>query len=318
MASMISWLKHKILSLDPTFPQAQKVSPVLLVLCGGVVFFGILHTFNILKNKKKEFSSSQNVPVAHRALETEALFTTNNKNEASVVLERNIFNVNSTLPKEDINTTDLRPSCTGEPFPSQTNLQLSGILYAGSSVASLVFLGDKLYKNGDSLPQGGSIYAIEKNRIIIQTNKCLEFLTLNYPRTPTTRNPFSRGHLPNALASSYKEEGFHRQGNNIQANRKWINHVLTDQFAETLEAAKASPHLVGGLVKGFVLTNISSESVYSKLGLKDNDIIQSINGIELNDAARAIQTLNSMRNASKIEVRVIRGGQPVILKVNIK
>jgi type II secretory pathway component PulC len=52
--------------------------------------------------------------------------------------------------------------------------------------------------------------------------------------------------------------------------------------------------------------------------LKDGDIVSSINGIELNDAARAIQTLNSLRNENNIEIQLLRGGQTITLKVNVQ
>lgn len=122
----------------------------------------------------------------------------------------------------------------------------------------------------------------------------------------------------NPAGASYKEDGFERNGNSTTATKQWVNNILTNNFAKTLEEAKASPNLVGGQVKGFVITNITQNSVYAKLGLKDGDIVSVINGIELNDAARAIQTLNSMRNENTIELQIIRGGQPITFKVNVQ
>ena len=60
------------------------------------------------------------------------------------------------------------------------------------------------------------------------------------------------------------------------------------------------------------------DSVYEKMGMKDGDVIEAINGIDLNDAARAIQTLNAMRNEGKIEIRMKRDGQTSNLDVQVK
>ena len=90
---------------------------------------------------------------------------------------------------------------------------------------------------------------------------------------------------------------------------------MSDNFSGTLEQARAIPFYSGGRMRGFRFVQIDSNSVYEKIGLKDNDIIISIDGESLNDAARAIQILGSLRNrfegkaALTIKLKILRQGK---------
>ena len=53
----------------------------------------------------------------------------------------------------------------------------------------------------------------------------------------------------------------------LTATKQWVNNILTNDFAKTLEEAKASPNIVGGQVKGFSITNITPNSVLCKVRL---------------------------------------------------
>jgi general secretion pathway protein C len=308
MIRIASKLKYKLFSHDASIPPAEKVIPFVCTIAGIAFLFGITTTIINLVWKP-------NPPNAKKP----AASASNNKNYSEqglpYIISRNIFNIKGLIPDAE---SDGNKVCPSEHFKSELPYKISGILFGGSSVNSLVVLEGgigSVYKQGDSLPQGGILSSIEKNRILVTNKNCPEYIDLIFPSPPDAR--LSRT-SQNASGASFKEDGFERNGNNTTASKLWVNNILTNNFAKTLEEAKASPNLVGGQVKGFVITNITQNSVYSKLGLKDGDIVSAINGIELNDAARAIQTLNSMRHENTIELQIIRGGQPISFKVNVQ
>ena len=307
MIRIASKLKYKFFSAESSIPPAEKVTPIVYTLAGIFSVFAIVST--ILTLTRKQGAHIPSIPVT----------STINKNHSvqglPYIITRNIFNVNGLIPDAE---SDGQNICPAEPYKSELPYKITGILFGGSSESSLVVLEGgigSVFKLGDRLPQGGVIDAIEKTRILVISKHCPEFINLIYPTLP---NPRLSRSPQNASGASYKEDGFERNGNNTTASKTWINNILTNDFARTLEEAKASPNIVGGQVKGFVITNITQNSVYSKLGLKDGDVVSSINGIELNDAARAIQTLNAMRNENAIELQIIRGGQPISFKVNVQ
>jgi len=309
MIRIIAKLKYKLFSPDVSIPPAEKVMPIALTTIGLVFVTGIgLTIFQLVKKPHVERSSIPAQPNITAAV-------TKPLEDFNLIITRNIFNLNGLIP--DSNSQGA-PVCTLEPFKSNLPYKISGILYGGSAKNSLVVLegqNKNIFKLGESLPLGGTLTDIQKNRILITNKNCPEYIDLNYPDTLNQRGSRSN---QSSSGSAYKENGFERAGNNTTVTRSWINNILTYNFAKTLEEAKANPNLVGGQVKGFSITNITPDSVYSKLGLKDGDIVSSINGIELNDAARAIQTLNSLRNENNIEIQLLRGGQTISLKVNVQ
>ncbi len=52
-------------------------------------------------------------------------------------------------------------------------------------------------------------------------------------------------------------------------------------------------------------------------GLQNGDVLEAINGILVTDTEQAIELLNSLRNESKIEIRVVRDGKPIDLVINV-
>ncbi|WGL59296.1 PDZ domain-containing protein [Pigmentibacter sp. JX0631] len=308
MIHLLTKLKYKITSSDVSIPPAEKITPFLYVITGIICSIGIVHTFYIYfgKSLNKKIAPSIAKPMNEGQ---------KNSFDLSAIISRNIFNLKGIIPDAE---SDGSRACSLEPFKSSLPYKISGILFGGTSETSLVVFegsGNGIFKLGDHLPQGGTLHAIEKNRIFVVNKNCPEYIDLisELPKDPRlSRSP------QNASGASFKEDGFERNGNTTTATKQWVNNILTNDFAKTLEEAKASPNIVGGQVKGFVITNITQNSVYAKLGLRDGDIVSTINGIELNDAARAIQTLNSMRNENTIEMQIIRGGQTISFKVNVQ
>ena len=308
MIQIVSKLKHKLFSSDASIPPAEKVTPILYTISGITCSFGIITTIIHLYWKPSP-------PIIKKPQNSIENITKVKKMDLSFILNRNLFNIKGLIPDTEENGKNI---CTLEPFKSNLPYKISGIIFGGTSETSLVVFEsgtNTVFKQGDRLPQGGVLFSIEKNRILVTNKNCPEYIELTSPLPP---DPRSSRTPEKASGANYKEDGFERTGTSTTASRQWLNNVLKNDFARTLTEAKASPNIVGGQVKGFVITNITQNSVYAKLGLRDGDIVTTINGIELNDAARAIQTLNSMRNENSIDLQIIRGGQPTTFKVNVQ
>src|SRR5690606_24595164 len=110
---------------------------------------------------------------------------------------------------------------------------------------------------------------------------------------------------------TYKEEGFERKDREITMTQAYKQRLLTEQFTNVLQDAKATPKIgEGGEIQGFCLTRIRKDSIYEKAGLQNDDCVTEINGVPLTDTAQAIRLLQSLRNENEIEVRLMRGGAP--------
>jgi general secretion pathway protein C len=239
------------------------------------------------------------------------------------IVKRNLFNAEG---GEQDAASNSQAKC--EPKKSDLPLRFVAIIYGGKADSSLVVLESTSNKQadsfllGDPVPGEGTISDIQRDKVFIERNECPEFLELIEPELPKKRiagekkkvAPLEEG----KTGDGFREDGFERSGTAVRADRQWVEKALTVDFAKTLQDAKASPHTVDGQVKGFILSRIRPDSVYEKMGLQDGDVIEAINGIDLNDGARAVQTLNQMRKESNIELNVKRGATSMQLKVQIK
>jgi general secretion pathway protein C len=244
-------------------------------------------------------------------------------NEFRLTLERNIFNHGISALEE----TDSKPICDLK--KSELPLKFTGVIFGGTKETSLVLLEATSNKQADSfllgelVPGDARIIDIERRKVTFERAGCPEFLELDEPELPKKRVAGAKPKTPlktdAALSGDgFKEDGFERAGGEIKVTRQWIDKSLTVDFTKTLQDAKASPNIVGNEVKGFVLTRIKPDSVYEKMGLQDGDVVENINGIDLNDAPRAIQTLNAVRNESNIELQIKRNGQTLPMRIQVK
>lgn len=234
-----------------------------------------------------------------------------------VILSRNIFNIDGTIPDS---ASQHQMACPATSTKSSLSYRVIGIIFGGTAKGSVVLLegNDKksyVYKLNDTLPSGGKITDITADKVFVSNNSCPEYLAMEYPSPKNVRSP--RGNKGSSNVA-YSENGFERTGTSTQVTKSWVENILKNKLSSTLQDARAIPNLVNGQIKGFAITQIVPDSVYAKLGLQDGDVVSSINGIELNDAGRAIQTLNSLRNETHIELQVLRNGQPTQFSVNIQ
>jgi general secretion pathway protein C len=244
------------------------------------------------------------------------------ESEFRTFIKRNIFNSEATSADEKKDT-----SCLAK--KSDLPLKFTGVIFGGKAEHSIVVLENASDRKadtfllGESVPGDAVISDIQRDKVFFTRSGCPEFLELLQPEPIKRRIAGERKRLSKPTSSgdgevSYREDGFERTGVTVAATRQWVEKAITVDFAKTLQDAKASPNQVNGEIKGFVLTRIRPDSVYEKMGMQDGDVIETINGIELNDAARAIQTLNAMRNENNLEIRVKRGGSSSVLNVQVK
>ncbi|MBX9704256.1 MAG: hypothetical protein K2X39_08900 [Silvanigrellaceae bacterium] len=316
----ISYLFFKMSAFNLTISNLKRIS--LYIYCclalavGGSLFFSFYYFQNIQKKIIK--------PAIHKEffLEENSLLNPSEELEIKDILDRNIFNITGEIP----DAVSLFNTCPSEPAQSSLPYKISGILYGGSASTSIVTIANNMggfraksmiAQLGQRLPPGGIIADIQPRKVLFRNrNNCLEYLEFSDIPLPKSRR--DKNNKETFLGKSYSENGFERKGNNIVTTREWVNKIIQEDLVKTLEDMRAIPNIVGGQVKGFLLSRIRSGSVYAKMGLLDGDVVTAINDNDLNDAGRAIQILNSLRNESSIEMHILRDGKIEIFKVKIQ
>ncbi len=117
---------------------------------------------------------------------------------------------------------------------------------------------------------------------------------------------------------NYREDGFERASGKVTMTSAYRDRIANQDLSKILMQATAEPVMQAGSIVGFRLYQIDSDSIFAKGGLKDDDIIMSLNGLKLNSVAGAIATLKSLKEASGIEVEILRGGEPKSISISVK
>jgi general secretion pathway protein C len=100
-------------------------------------------------------------------------------------------------------------------------------------------------------------------------------------------------------------------------SRGEVDHSL-DNLSELFTQVRAVPNLENGKTTGFRLFAIRQGSLFEKIGLNNNDVVQRINGIDLNDPARAMSLFQELQGQSRLTVDVLRGGETRTLSYEIR
>lgn len=80
---------------------------------------------------------------------------------------------------------------------------------------------------------------------------------------------------------------------------------------------RAVPYFKDGKPNGLKLLSVRTGSIFSKLGLQRGDILQRINGMEL-DIRRGLELFNQLRKESNINIDIERRGQVQTLEYEIR
>ncbi len=97
--------------------------------------------------------------------------------------------------------------------------------------------------------------------------------------------------------------------NTFHFQRVWVDEQLTN-FEQLLNDARVVPTKKGEK-SYFMFQYIKDESIYEKLGLKQNDIILDINGFLVDTIGKALKLLEILQSEREIAIKIEREGKPV-------
>jgi len=114
--------------------------------------------------------------------------------------------------------------------------------------------------------------------------------------------------LDGSLFSSSSTSGAGASPNNLVISRREATEKLSD-LNTVLSQAMVRPFFSGGNQDGFIISDIKSESLYSKLGLQNGDIIIDVNNKRMQTNGDFLQLVNLMQSGAPISVNLKRNGK---------
>lgn len=255
--------------------------------------------------------------------------------DREAIMARNLFQAEE--EKLDESEVVEEVSDSSELVESKLPFKLVGTIYGGDPFSGIAMLEHKTKRSVNSLMVGDILMArvtlieVFRERVVIDNKGRKEYIELEKEEPKTRRRGVGKATpAPSLLLknrpklakdpppSSYKEEGFERENNEIEMACSYRQRLLGSDFTKVLQDAKASAYMVDGELRGFELTRIREDSIYRKSGLMSGDVITEVNGVPLRNTGQAIKFLNSLRKTNSIEVRLLRQGAPTTITLDIK
>ncbi|HSQ01388.1 MAG TPA: type II secretion system protein GspC [Candidatus Dormibacteraeota bacterium] len=231
----------------------------------------------------------------------------------AVIPKRDIFNSVKPTPATAVVETVAAPT--------QLKLKLWGtaVFDKGNSFSIIEDLGARkqgVYGIDETVPGNATVKAIEWNRVILSHNGKDEILELEEPKTV--------GGVAKAVAQApAAPAGANGSGiqqtaeNEFTVPKSEVDSAL-ENMSQLFTQIRAVPHFEGGQSIGFRLFAIRRGSLFDRIGLKNGDIIRSINGNEMTDPSKAMALLQELRDATNLDVEVTRNQQPQKLTYSIQ
>ena len=129
--------------------------------------------------------------------------------------------------------------------------------------------------------------------------------------TPRTRTPRRTPpvHQPAAENQVTAAEAGGREG---VVSRETVNDLLMNPFDE-MKKFRLRPKFEGNESLGIEVQWIQDDSILGQLGVTQNDVIKSVNGIPMKNMGDVANAINSLMNGSRFDVEVIRENAPIEL-----
>lgn len=187
----------------------------------------------------------------------------------------------------------------------------SAIIEANGSQESVYFIGDKLKVRGQV-----TLHKVEPLQVILKNGGKYETLTLIEQLNQQV------------LSSARKQELKSEDSSPERTIDKRRDARLSKELAEMKEQIYSNPQALkdianvqpvvdaNGQVSGFKVSPGKDPRMFTRLGLRRNDVITSVNGQKLSNEGM-MGVMNELSNSDSVEVTIERNGRPVTLILGI-
>ena len=175
----------------------------------------------------------------------------------------------------------------------------------------------RLYHKGDSILPGVELVEVHWDRVVIYRNGRQETLTL--PTTPPSSVPLSTVTAATEPIMDQGQDSIRQVAqDSFQIDRREVDRAMNN-LNELFTQARAVPYSSpDGEAQGFRLSSIKPQGLVDRIGLKNGDIVQRVNGMEISDPSTAFGLLQELQGYSQVRVDVMRNHQPLTLSYEIQ
>jgi type II secretion system protein C len=216
------------------------------------------------------------------------------------IVERNPFDQSGQTEDSGQWTSTTRYSSTSE----ELGLALSGTVSGNREVARAIIKDLKtgvpdLYKIDETVG-GARVTSIEEDTVVLVSNGQKTVLKLNMVNSNINNGTqFSSDQTSGKLRQAAKTDSLaHKANPNDQTKSGRVEALLNNAVIE--------PYFADGQAEGLQITGLENISFAKDIGLRNRDVIRSVNGHILTNKQKAYQVLKKAASQPAIDIELLR------------
>jgi general secretion pathway protein C len=152
-----------------------------------------------------------------------------------------------------------------------------------------------LYRVGDSV-QGATVKAILRSRVVLSVNGKDEVLAMEQLVGGTAaKGPARRRKPPVGKTGRVRTQ-------RVSLRRSMINNAIQD-VSKLMTQIQITPN-----ESGLAISNIKPNSIFRRMGLRNGDILKSVDGQEIRSVDDALKLYENLKSADNVSVSIMRRG----------
>lgn len=258
----------------------------------------------------------------------------NRRQIATKIQERNIF-CPTCRPVEVQVSPDGKPMPTGPgnagEVATSLPLRLMATMESTDPAYSLATILDNdsgvagLYAQGDTVLDGVTVTSVGRGVVHLKNKASLEYLEIGpndnkgkpKKKKEEKKEKKNTKKKKNSREIEGASEAINCSGDSCTVEREFVEKLLANP-AMLAKQARVVPAIKNGSTEGFKFYGIRRGSLPRLLGLKNGDLIKSINGEELDSMDKAMKLYTKLRRASNLTITLERKGKAVNKEIQIK
>ncbi len=201
---------------------------------------------------------------------------------------------------------------------SRLAIKLLGTIVAGEQSAALIKAkpgsAEEVFYIGEAISPGILLIEIEASRIVIEASGRREIIMLD-PSAPVNtrllRKKSAQGKAEKLLAQAQVPV------QRLRLSRSVLDKEMQD-MTKLMTQARLTPYFEKGKSNGFQISEIVPGSIYQRIGLRNGDVIGSINGLSPSRMDQVASIIQTLKESQSLQMSVQRKKRPLELQYEIR
>lgn len=232
------------------------------------------------------------------------------------VVKDNVFG----FPAGELTPISSRRAPVEAAVPETVNITLVGVVAwpggFGYAIVEGGQSGQEVFKTGEHIPGTGRLVRVESYRVFIESGGREVEVPLKEFAEPGTGSPAAS---KAAVPRPEKGNGFARRTaeNEFVVDQKAIEESLENP-KNVLTDARLLPRMVDGEQEGFIMREVRPGGLYETIGLRNGDVLLSVNDFKLSNPQTALQAFTALKGMDRIKLDILRNNEKMTLTYNIR